>query len=79
MLEKEILQGKLKQGQSPQPNFTYLPQGQKDDLPLHLTSSLVTELSPLILLLKQRNDYRWLILEEPEAHLHLVYLFYVLP
>ncbi|MED4870070.1 AAA family ATPase [Geobacillus stearothermophilus] len=39
-------------------------------LPLYVTSSLVTELSPLILFLKSKATYRSLFFEEAEAHLH---------
>lgn len=39
-------------------------------LPLAATSSMVTELAPLILVLRSASSIPWLILEEPEAHLH---------
>jgi hypothetical protein len=39
-------------------------------LPMQLSSSLVTELAPLILVLRHANDLPFLVLEEPEAHLH---------
>ena len=53
------------------PYFTYRPDGWKDDLPLMRTSSMVTELAPLVLYLRhlvQPGDV--LIIEEPESHLH---------
>ncbi len=39
-------------------------------LPMQLSSSLVTELSPLILVLRHASELPHLFLEEPEAHLH---------
>jgi AAA domain, putative AbiEii toxin, Type IV TA system len=39
-------------------------------LPMQLSSSLVTELSPLILVLRHLPEIPMLFLEEPEAHLH---------
>ena len=47
------------------------PDGWKDDLPLMNTSSMVSELAPVVLYLRhvvQRGDV--LIIEEPESHLH---------
>lgn len=43
----------------------------KDSLPLHLASSMITELAPFLALLRSRNGFEALIFEEPEAHLHL--------
>ena len=42
----------------------------KDDLPLYATSSIVSELSPLLLVLKSDIKFKTIIIEEPEAHLH---------
>jgi hypothetical protein len=39
-------------------------------LPMQLSSSLVTELAPVVLTLRHVFGYRILIIEEPEAHLH---------
>jgi hypothetical protein len=39
-------------------------------LPMQLSSSLVTELAPVVLTLRHLSGYRVLIIEEPEAHLH---------
>lgn len=39
-------------------------------LPLHLVSSLVTELAPIILTLRHADELPFLVIEEPEAHLH---------
>ena len=53
------------------PSFLYRPRGWEEDLPLMRTSSMVSELAPVVLYLRhvvQRGDI--LIVEEPEAHLH---------
>jgi hypothetical protein len=39
-------------------------------LPMGLASSLVTELAPIVLMLRHVSAYNVLIIEEPEAHLH---------
>jgi hypothetical protein len=39
-------------------------------LPMQLSSSLVTELAPVVLTLRHVGGYQVLIIEEPEAHLH---------
>lgn len=69
-LEKEILIGEVKRDDAPMPNFTYRPTGSKDDMPMYVTSSLVSELTPIIAFLKSQNNYKVFIIEEPEAHLH---------
>lgn len=40
------------------------------ELPLEISSSLVTELAPVILSLRHVGGYNVLLIEEPEAHLH---------
>ncbi|WP_437277009.1 AAA family ATPase [Sorangium sp. So ce375] len=39
-------------------------------LPMELSSSLVTELAPVVVTLRHVGNYRVLVIEEPEAHLH---------
>jgi len=48
----------------------YHPSGNAAPLSMALSSSLVTELAPIILLLRHTERLRLLVLEEPEAHLH---------
>ncbi|MEK4607250.1 AAA family ATPase [Geobacillus sp. FSL W8-1251] len=69
-IETEIANGTMDQEKGPIPSFYYCPQGKQERLPLYVTSSLVTELSPLILFLKSKATYRSLFFEEAEAHLH---------
>ena len=72
-LETEVLAGEicLKPSSSGYPDFHYRPQGIEEDIRLSQTSSMVSELAPLVLYLRslvQPGDT--LIIEEPEAHLH---------
>ena len=72
-LEDEILSGivRLERTEIDFPSFVYRPYGWERDLPLTNSSSMVTELLPIVLYLRhvvQGSDL--LIIEEPEAHLH---------
>jgi hypothetical protein len=76
-IENEVLHGKVDLDESsglPIPEIVYMPVGGQSALgkfTLYQTSSMVSELAPLILFLKYlvRPD-DLLILEEPESHLH---------
>jgi hypothetical protein len=50
-------------------DYTYYPTGSLN-LHMSLASSLVTELAPVILVLRHMSGFPILVLEEPEAHLH---------
>ena len=72
-LEQQILKGEIRSENSETgyPMFSYQPQGWGGDLPLMNTSSMVSELAPVVLYLRhivQPGDV--LIIEEPESHLH---------
>jgi hypothetical protein len=76
-IENEVLHGKIDLDESsglPIPEIVYMPVGGQSALgkfTLYQTSSMVSELAPLILFLKylvRPGDL--LILEEPESHLH---------
>ena len=73
LLERDILEGEIRveRSEAGYPSFFYRPDGWKGDLPLMNTSSMVSELAPVVLYLRhavQRGDV--LIIEEPESHLH---------
>ena len=72
-LEDDVLAGKIiaKSMLSGYPEFFYQPHATKEEIRLNQTSSMVSELAPLVLFLRslvQPGDT--LIIEEPEAHLH---------
>ena len=73
-LEREILEGAIhiKKQEIGYSSFFYQPQGWRGkDIPLMNTSSMVSELAPVVLYLRhvvQSGDV--LIIEEPESHLH---------
>ena len=74
LLEKDVMQGEIKV-QRPAgvgyPQFLYHPQGTEQGLRMSQSSSMVSDLAPLVLFLRgivESEDT--LIIEEPEAHLH---------
>lgn len=73
-LEQNILRGTVavkKSDGTNYPQFTYKPKGWKNDLPLMNASSMVSELSPVVLYLKHLvSPEQIMIIEEPESHLH---------
>lgn len=71
MLEQKILAGSIRPDSAPMPDYQYRPTDRTDlSLPIWLTSSMVTELAPLLIFLRSQEDFRTLLIEEPEAHLH---------
>ena len=76
-LEREVVGGKIDiepTGDVTYPEITYAPIAGQPDMgkfPFHRTSSMVSELAPVILFLKYLvRPGDMLILEEPESHLH---------
>ena len=72
-LEEAIVGGtvRVESSESNYPQFLYRPKGWSRDLALMRSSSMVSELAPLVLYLRHvvgRGDV--LIIEEPESHLH---------
>ncbi len=51
------------------PTYQYRPAG-GESLPMPQVSSLVSELAPIILVLRYAKNLSFLVIEEPEAHLH---------
>ncbi len=75
-LEKTLLGGTVHQEEKTKfagaiPSFSFRPNGWKESLPMMRTSSMVSELAPVVLYLRhvvRKGDV--LIIEEPESHLH---------
>ena len=73
VVEKNLLAGavRLRHSETGYPSFAYRPANWDADLPLMRTSSMVSELAPVVLYLRylvRPGDL--LIIEEPESHLH---------
>lgn len=69
-LETYMTDGSFKIKQTILPDFKYTPKNVAVDMPLYVTSSVITELAPLSLLLQSGINFKTIIIEEPEAHLH---------
>ena len=70
-LEKRVMRGRIEKDKSTVPDYLFKPVDFEQQLSLHVTSSLVSELSPIVMYLKSNERVDTLIIEEPEAHLHL--------
>ncbi len=72
-LESDVIGGQIVStlSQNRYPVFLYQPSDIREGFRLNQTSSMVSELAPLVLLLRSRiKPGDTLIIEEPEAHLH---------
>ncbi|MBF0262026.1 MAG: AAA family ATPase [Magnetococcales bacterium] len=75
-LENEVINGKFSRKDDVLPNYYYVPKSIQQPIPLHIASSLVTELSSLSIFLNNNSNLKRylkpgsLFIEEPEAHLH---------
>ena len=68
-LDNEIVKGTVR-AKKDGSVIRYQPDDMTDEIPMSITSSVVTEIATLLLLLKTRLPLRLIIIEEPEAHLH---------
>lgn len=69
-IENNMTKGNLTVRKDMLPIIEYRPEGSDREIPLYVASSIVSEISPLLLLLKSGINFKTLIIEEPEAHLH---------
>ena len=72
-MERAVLSGHISREPSPSnyPNFTYEDINSTLSIPLRTASSMISELAPLVLLLRERIEIGdTVIIEEPEGHLH---------
>lgn len=70
-METAMTHGRLRYGNELNgQEIRYLPDGSEKSLPLRATSAVVTELTPLLLLLKYRRSLEAICYEEPEMCLH---------
>lgn len=72
-IENNMTNGEVKYLNESSKEIGYVPSKFNDIFPLRITSALVTELSPLILLLKSNPKIKTLCYEEPEMCLHPKY------
>ena len=73
LLEAGLMKGsvRVERSEIDYPSFFYRPNGWQRDLPLMNSSSMVSELAPIVLYLRHVvRPGDTLIIEEPEAHLH---------
>jgi hypothetical protein len=69
-IEEQMTKGNIIVNKELMPVIKYCPHGTEDEIPLYVASSIVAEISPLLLLFKSDINFKTLIIEEPEAHLH---------
>lgn len=70
-LQERLLRGQISAPKESVSDFRYTPEGMEVALPLHATSSMITELAPFMVALQNEAGTHHFIFEEPEAHLHL--------
>jgi len=68
-LQDELIHGNVKVKEDGKA-IRYSPKDSTTELPMSITSSVVTEIASLLLLLTTRLPLRLIFIEEPEAHLH---------
>lgn len=69
-IEKDLIHGHISVSDLPAHDITYIPDGEKQALPMFVTSGVVTEITPLLLFL-QYVELGTVLMEEPEISLHL--------
>lgn len=69
-IESNLIDGDVDISNTANKEIFYRPAGQEKDIPLRTVSAVVTELTPLVLLLKHSQNVEDLYYEEPEMCLH---------
>lgn len=69
-IQDKMVQGNIEIAFLAGKELSYIPYGQKEHYPFRTTSAVVTELSPLLLLLEHQKNMVGLFYEEPEMCLH---------
>lgn len=69
-IETDMADGVIAVSDLPNKEVRYVPNGRSKSLPLRVVSGVVTELSPLLLLLKYSRKITNIFYEEPEIGLH---------
>lgn len=69
-VECEMMYGTVEISSMPNKEVQYVPSGYKKGIPLRISSAVVTELSPLVLILKHNDKVKNFYYEEPEMCLH---------
>lgn len=69
-MEKEMTEGIVEISSMPGKEVLFVPKGKKKGLPLRIVSAVVTEMSPLMLILKHKKTVERFYYEEPEMCLH---------
>jgi len=69
-IENNIIDGTIKVDEAPISDFMYIPNGSKDEIPMFVSSGVITEMTPLVLMLKYKEEMGALMMEEPEMCLH---------
>lgn len=68
-IEKNVINGHVAVSELPTHDILYVPEGEEKEIPMYVTSGVVTELTPILLFLKYEN-IRTMLIEEPEISLH---------
>lgn len=69
-IEGGMAEGVIEMSSLPNKEVSYIPAGQENGFSLRVSSAVVTELSPLVLILKHKKWLDSLFYEEPEICLH---------
>lgn len=69
-IEGGMMNGNLQYEEVGKKEIRYFPHGRETSIPLRATSAVVTELTPLVLILKYKRYFSELCYEEPEMCLH---------